>query len=500
MSEGTSRSRDLRDHYRMTVLRPIFDAWKADLYPVLLEASRAHVVTLVSGGVLAMKRAAQLLQGLDGLDDVRPASLEYDADIEDVYFFVERALTERLGANVAGNLQLARSRNDLDAGAFRIVARARLIAAVDAALALGHAAASRAHDGRNVLVLAHTHGQPAQPTTMGHVLAGFAETVLRDLARYRLAYEQVNRSPLGACALAGTAFALDRLEVARLLGFDGLVENTYDAVVGADYALAVLAACAVALSSGSRMLATLEEWGTGPRPAVGIDAGFVQISSMMPQKRNLVFVEHLRARATRAAGALAGAVAGVAATPFEDDNRATSEPQIDLWRALDDAADMARILALALTSMTMSPGIPPDEIVASGATASELMDAMVRRHGTSQRQAHMVVAAMARRAPDPRTWTEALMREVSQDVLGQPVAFETAELHAFLDPWTFVATRTGPGGPAPDRVDAELEAIARALREAEQWTAGVRDRIRSSRALLRRRCDQVIAAGGGSSP
>ncbi|HLJ60186.1 MAG TPA: lyase family protein [bacterium] len=499
MSEGVSGSRDLRDRYRTAVLKPIFDAWKADLYPVLIEASRAHVVTLASGGVLTQDQAARLLHGLEVLAGVPPASLEYDPDVEDVYFFVERALAGRLGADVAGNLQLARSRNDLDAGAFRMIVRGRLLAVVDATLGLGRAAATRARDGRDVLLLARTHGQPAQPTTVGHVLAGYAETVLRDLARYRFAYDQVNRSPLGACALAGTAFAFDRRDTARLLGFDGLVENTYDAVVGADYALSALAACGVALAGDSRLLAMVEAWGTGPRPLVTIDPGFVQISSMMPQKRNLVFVEHLRARAARAAGMLAGEIAGVAATPFEDDNRATSELQADLWRTLDDAADVARVLDLALMSMTIGPGAAPEEIVASGATATELMDAMVRRYGTSQRQAHTVVSAMVHRAPDPRTWTQELMRAVTGDVLGRPAAFETAELQALLDPRTFVTTRTSVGGPAPEKIDAELAAVGRSLDDTERWTAGARERLHSSRALLETRCDEIARGRPGGS-
>ncbi|HYM90834.1 MAG TPA: lyase family protein, partial [bacterium] len=492
MNEGGLGNRELRDRYRAAILKPLFDAWKDALYPVLIEASRAHVVALTSGRVLRPDQAARLLEGLDTLGAMSPADLVYDPDIEDVYFFLERALAGRLGAEAAGNLQLARSRNDLDAGAFRMVARAKLLAVVEASIAAGRAAAARARDGRDALVLARTHGQPAQPTTLGHVLAAYAETVVRNLDRYRLAYAQVNCSPLGACALAGTSFALDRDELARLLGFDGLVVNTYDAVVTADYALTALSACAIALSHDSRLLAMLEVWGTGPRPSVRMAPGFVQISSMMPQKRNIVFVEHLRARATRAAGLLAGAAAGVAATPFEDDNRATSELQEDLWRTLDDAAAVSRILDLALSSMAVGEGTPPEEIVASGATTTEVMDALVRRHGVSQRQAHAVVSAMVERAPDPRTWTEAILAAVTAERLGRAVSFNTAEIQALLDPRTFVRTRVSAGGPAPGQLDAELAAVIRALDGSERWAADARERLGAARAALRRRCAEIV--------
>lgn len=491
MSEGPPEDRNLRNQYRMEILKPLFDAWKGELYPVLLEASRAHVITLASGKALSNDQATRLIHGLAALTALAPADLAYDSDIEDVYFFIERALAEHLGPDVAGNLQLARSRNDLDAGAFRMVVRDKLLAAIEATLEVGRAAAARARHGRDVLIVARTHGQPAQPTTLGHVLAAYAETLLRNLERYRLAYRQVNRSPLGACALAGTGFALDRHQLARLLGFEGLVENTYDAVVGADYALVALSACGIALSHDSRLLATLEAWGTGPRPVIRIDPGFIQISSMMPQKRNLVFVEHLRALAARASGALASAVSGVAGTPFEDDNRATSELQEDLWRTLDDAARVNRILHLALTSMTIGTGVPGDEIVASGATATELMDVLVRRLGTSQRQAHAVVSAIIHRAPDPRTWTGTLVAAVAEELLGRPAPFGTAEVQAALDPWTFVTTRTSVGGPAPAMVDAELGAIGHALDDAQRWMTAARDGLRAAQIDLRRRCTDL---------
>jgi len=491
MGEGVPGSRDLRDRYRNEVLKPLFDAWKGELYPVLLEASRAHVVALASGEALTREQAAELIRGLAELDALRPAQVTYDPDVEDVYFFIERALAERLGQDAAGNLQLARSRNDLDAGAFRMVVRAKLLDVADATLALGRAAAALAHAARDVLVLARTHGQPAQPTTLGHILAGYAETIARNLDRYRLAYAQVNQSPLGACALAGTSFALNRDAVARLLGFDGLVANTYDAVVGADYVLTALSACAIALSQDSRLLAMLEAWGSGPRPTVVVDPGFVQISSMMPQKRNIVFVEHLRARAVRAAGVLAGVVAGVAATPFEDDNRATSEPQVDLWRTLDDAATVALVLRLALVSLTVGTGTSVDEIVASGATATELMDALVRGHGVPQRQAHAVVSALVQRAPDPRAWTAALLAEVTVEQLGRPASFPTAEIQGLLDPRRFVTTRTTVGGPAPGMIEEELGAVTRALDGVERWAVGARDHLRNAQAALGRRCAEL---------
>jgi argininosuccinate lyase len=494
---GAHEHQDVRSAYRREVLAALFDALKHDLFGELIEASRAHVVALAGDGLIGTADARGLLTALDALDEQEPAALTYDPDVEDLYFYLERHLASRLGADAAGNLQLARSRNDLDAAVHRMMARRKLLALGDAIGAAGAALAERAREGRGVLIVGRTHGAPAQPTTLGHVLTAYLDTVLRDLRRLRAAYETTNRSPLGACAFAGTTFPLDRELLARRLGFDGLVQNTYDAVVAADFVLEGEAACAIALSQASRFIETLRAWGAEAAPPLRLDAGLVQISSMMPQKRNLVFAEHLRSRAARAAGTLMAALAGAGEPPFEDDNRSSLDLIAPYDALLDETAGVFRVLALALDTAEVGVGAAPDTIVASGATTSEVMDTLVRRCGLPQRQAHRVVSAMVDRARDPRTWTGETLRQVGHEVTGRHIDLSTAALQEALAPGGFVQNRKTAGGPAAESIDAMLERDAAVLDGHREWLRDARQRLEAAHTALHAACQDVT--GGGST-
>jgi argininosuccinate lyase len=475
-----------RAAYGREVLGRLFDELKSELVGELLEATRAHVVVLHDCRILPEGQAARLLPEIDALASA--ATPRYDPGVEDLYTWIERHLVQRLGEEVAGNIQLARSRNDLDAAAYRMVIRRRLLDLAEAQLEAAEALLLRAQEGRALLIVARTHGAPAQPTTLGHVLAAYLDVVGRDLGRTRAAFATVNRSPLGACALAGTAFPLDREALAAWAGFDGLVANTYDAVSGADYVLDPLAAAAVGLAQASRFLETLRLWAVAPRPPLRLDPGLVQTSSMMPQKRNAVFVEHLRARAMRTAGALAGALAAVAAAPFEDSDLASTDLQAGVWAALEEAAGTYRVLGLVLRTAVVGPGEGPDGIVASGATASELMDVLVHRFGLTHRTAHRVVSTLVDHQPDPRAWTGTVVADVVRRIAGRNLAMRTEEVQAALDPAGFVNARATRGGPSAAALAQGLEEAQGALRDHRAWLAGVREGLARSHARLAARC------------
>jgi argininosuccinate lyase len=487
--------RDARGTYHREVLAALFDGLKGDLFGDLVEASRAHVVALGAAELVGEADARALLTALEALGEQDASGLVYDPDVEDLYFHLERHLTSRLGPDIAGNLQLARSRNDLDAGAHRMMARRKLLALGDMLVATGAALAARAREGRDLLIVGRTHGAPAQPTTLGHTLTAYLDTLLRDLQRLHAAYQTTNRSPFGACAFVGTAFPLDRELLARLLGFDGLVQNTHDAVAAADFVLEGEAVCAIALSQVSRFIETLRLWSTETAPPLRLDAGLVQISSMMPQKRNLVFAEHLRSRGARAAGTLMGALAGAGQAPFEDDNRASIDLIAPYRTLLDEAAGVFRVLGVALDTAAVGVGAAPDAILASGATTSEVMDTLVRRCGLSQRQAHQIVTSMVDRQADPRAWTEEMLRQTGREVTGREIGIPTEALQRALDPWAFVQSRQTAGGPAPAAIDAMLDRDMEALNEHRAWLADAQQRLRTAQMALREACQSVVGSG-----
>jgi argininosuccinate lyase len=494
---GTDREQQpTREAYRREVLGPLFRDLKGELVGELLEATRAHLVVLHDNRMLGASQVASLLRAIEALARADPAALAYDPEVEDLSFALERDLAGHVGAEMAGSIQLARSRNDLDGAAYRMVVRRKLLDLAEAQAGTAAALLARARDGGGTLVVARTHGAPAQPTTLGHILWAYLEVVRRDQGRARAAYATVNRSPLGACALAGTGFPLDREGLAAWAGFDALVENTYDAVASADHILEAGAAAAVGLAQAARFLETLRLWASAPRPPLRLDPGLIQISSMMPQKRNAVFVEHLRARAAHAAGALAGGLASVAAAPFEDSDQAATDLQATAWAVLDQAAGTYRVLGLALRTAAIGEGAPPEEVVASGATASELMDTLVRRFGLPQRTAHHVVSALVDRASDPRVWTGELVREVAREVTGRDLVMRTEEVRRALDPAAFIDGRSTRGGPSGAALARGLAEAQGAVRDHEAWLAGARARLAAAHDGLSARC-AVLASSRG---
>lgn len=237
--------------YQRHHLRPTYDHHVSYLFGPMVRASQAHVVMLTEQGLIPAERGARLLGGLRELAADTGTPPEYDGSFEDVYYLVEKRLAEACGIPTSQlDVQLARSRNDLDAGVFRMVLREQLLRVVDRVLATGATALERADRYADVVITGYTHRRPAQPTTIGHALAGYAEALAGEAVAYADLLDQLNQSPLGSCAFAGTDLDINPARIAELLGFAGLVTNSYEAVAGADHLVRVATLNAQALATG----------------------------------------------------------------------------------------------------------------------------------------------------------------------------------------------------------------------------------------------------------
>src|SRR5215212_8931640 len=282
--------------YADTILAPQFAASQRWLFTPMLEASEAHLLMLHATGLMTAEQTPRVWAALQSLREAGPASFAYDPRVEDLFFQMEARIVELAGEEAGGNLHLARSRNDLDAAMARLALRGKLLAVHDLLERLRLPLLARTEEHAETLMPGHTHTQPAQPTTLGHFLAATAEALERDAVRLHAAYARTNRGPLGAAALTTTGFPIDRELTASLLGFDDVVTNSYDAIGGVDYALESLAALTTCVLGLARLIHELLLWATREYGVLQIDDSFIQISSIMPQKRNPVVLEHLRAR------------------------------------------------------------------------------------------------------------------------------------------------------------------------------------------------------------
>src|SRR5215471_9728905 len=304
--------------YVRLVLNENFEDAKAQFLAPLMAIHYAHLVMLAECGIVPRGEARAIRAALDAisLDEIR--AVVYDGTYEDLFFYLEKRVAAVCGADVAGRLHTARSRNDIDMTMYRMKQRQLILAVVEGTLSLRRALLPLAERYRDAVFAAHTHTQPAQPTTIAHYLLAVIEQLERDMGRLKAGYASTNRNPLGACAITGTGFPIDRTLTSDLLGFDGPTGNTYGSIASVDYLLESVSVAAVLVAGLGRVLQDLLTWCTAELGYLRLADGFVQTSSIMPQKRNPVALEHARSLASKALGQTVALTLAVHNTPFGD--------------------------------------------------------------------------------------------------------------------------------------------------------------------------------------
>jgi argininosuccinate lyase len=458
--------------YSASVLAHNFaDGQKYFLAP-LMSIHYAHALMLAERKIIAPEEAQTILRGLDRLDLKKISAAKYDGTVEDLYFFVERELVSLIGEEVAGRLHIARSRNDIDVTMYRMKLREEILLTVDQLIALRAALMKLAHRHLCTVMPGHTHTQPAQPTTLAHYLSAAIEFVTRDIARFKSAFATVNRNPLGACAITTTGFPIDRKMTTTLLGFEGLAENSYGAIGGIDYLMETISALATAMISLGKFIQDLLLWATQEFSFIRLSDAFVQTSSIMPQKRNPVALEHARIITSLAYSQAVAVMNSVHNTPFGDIVDVEDDLQPLVFKTFADARRALGLLAGAVASITVDEEQLKKKAAGSCLTMTELADTLVREEQLSFKAAHRLVAQTVTALPDPEadcgTTIETLLA-VAKNALGRPLKAPREKLEAALCPVNFVRIRKVIGGPAPQTVERFLADQKKVAREDQRW-------------------------------
>jgi argininosuccinate lyase len=418
-----------------------------------IQGSLAHARMLAHVGVLGRDDLAAIERGMAQiLDEVRNGTFAWSIEREDVHFNVEHRLTELVG-DAGKRLHTARSRNDQVATDLRLWLRAEIDAIQELLKGVRGTLLDLAERHAAVLMPGFTHLQVAQPVTFGHHLMAYFEMFSRDAARLADCRRRVNRLPLGASALAGTSYPIDRDWVARELEFDGVCENSLDAVSDRDFAVEFLAAAALVMTHVSRMAEELVIWMNPRFGFVAIADRFCTGSSIMPQKKNPDVAELMRGKSGRVFGSLVALLTVVKGQPlaYNKDNQEDKEPLFD---AADTLRDVLSILAQMLPAIEPRPERMRAALAEGFATATDLADYLVRK-GVAFRDAHEVVARAVREAEKAGKDLAELPIETLRGF--SPLIGE--DVRSVLTPEGSVASRNHVGGTAPEAVRA---AIARA--------------------------------------
>jgi len=474
--------------YVRTVLNDIFEDQKALFLDPLMAINYAHLVMLTEQGIIPREEAHAIRAALDGLDLDAIRGVVYDGTYEDLFFYIEQRIIASAGMDSAGRLHTARSRNDMDMTMYRMRLRGWILDVRDGVLALRRVLIALASRHRETVFPAHTHTQPAQPTTVAHYLLAMIEQLERDTVRLRAAYATTNRNPLGACAITGTGFPIDRNRTSALLGFDGPTRNTYGSIATVDYLLESVSATAAILVGLGRFVQDLLLWCTSEVGYLRLADGFVQCSSIMPQKRNPVALEHARSIASKALGQAAGIMIAVHNTPFGDIVDTEDDLQPLVARTFADALRTLRLVAAALEDAEFDTRKMAERAELGWITVTELADTLAREHGLPFREGHEIAASLihsARTAPERPLST--VLRDVSRAIAGKEIVYDEPTLATVLSPRHFIDVRQTYGGPAP----AET---LKALQASEALLAADQQSVAASRASLANATDQLKAS------
>ncbi|QHQ37045.1 argininosuccinate lyase [Algicella marina] len=416
-----------------------------------IEGSRAHAAMLAACDIITDSDAEAIREGLlTVLSEIEAGDFNFSTALEDIHMNVEARLKDLIGTP-AGRLHTARSRNDQVAVDFRLWVRDQCDAAISGITALIAALLGQAERGADMVMPGFTHLQSAQPVTWGHHMMAYVEMLGRDRARFQDARTRMNESPLGAAALAGTSFPIDREMTAKALGFDRPMANSLDAVSDRDFALEYLSSATICAMHLSRLAEELVIWSSAQFRFVALSDRFSTGSSIMPQKKNPDAAELIRAKIGRILGAQVGLLTVMKGLPLTY----SKDMQEDKEKVFDAADSL--MLALAAMEGMMGDLKPNAKVLAEAAgagfaTATDLADWLVRTLNLPFREAHHVTGALVKKAEDKDAdladLSLAEMQEVNADI--------TQDVFSVLTPQASVASRTSYGGTAPGQVHTQI--------------------------------------------
>ena len=417
-----------------------------------LAGSRAHAAMLAATGVISAAAEAEIQDGLRQIEaEMIAGTFPFRDEYEDIHMNVEQRLKELKG-DVAGRLHTARSRNDQVALDFRLWVRDACDHAVAGLEGLQRALMAQAETHAATVMPGFTHLQSAQPVTFGHHLMAYVEMFGRDASRFADARARMNESPLGAAALAGSSFPIDRHATAKALGFDAPMGNSMDAVASRDFALEALSAASICAINLSRIAEEIVIWTTPQFGFIALSDAFTTGSSIMPQKRNPDAAELVRAKAGRVFGALTSLTLVMKGLPmsYGKDMQEDKVPAFEAFDALDLAIS-------AMTGMVDDLTANVERMAAAAgagfSTATDLADWLVRTLDLPFREAHHLTGQAVKRA-------ETLGVDLPDLALDQLQAIEpriTEDVYKVLTPEASVASRTSYGGTAPSQVRAQIQ-------------------------------------------
>ncbi len=432
----------------------------ARLLNAVIAINKAHIIMLTEQKILSKSDGTKLLAAL-----AKHTDMTLGPSMEDVHMAVEEAVLKEAGAEAGGNLHIAKSRNDQVATAIRMQLRNELLTLMRHVAHVQDHLAEVAEEHVQTVILEYTHLQPAQPVTFAHYLLSYYDMLQRDLQRLQNAYSRVNQCPLGAGALATTSFPINRDRTAELLGFNGLVENSIDAVGSRDFITETIAVLTLIGINLSRFAEDLIIWSSPDFGVVELPDEFTSTSSIMPQKKNPEVLEVIRARASHVLGNFVASAAAVKSLPSTY-NLDFQEVTPKLWESIETIRASLDMLHKLLPKLKVTADVS-GKANASFVAATELANLLVRKYNVPFRTAHKIVGAVVKSLIEEKSTfadtTPKLLQQIALDTAGIKLSVKAEDLAELANPLKLVESYIVKGGPAPSEVKRALAAREKQL-------------------------------------
>ena len=496
MTNITDNSTFPNETYNDTVLEPLFEASKTGFADYHFRVNLAHAVMLAEQEILTGNQAKDILNALIEIEkNIDVPNLKYTGEVEDYFFYVEGELIKKLGGDLAGRLHTGRSRNDIDHTIFKMNLMdlsTNLLTELNQLIAT---LLKVAEEGKSTIVLAYTHGQPAQPTTWGHYLGSFIEVLQRDVDRINNALRTVEMCSMGAAAITTTGFNLNRERMAELLGFACPLENSYGCISSIDYVTGLYSAMKVRFINIGRFIQDMAQWSSFEVGHLYVPNEFVQISSIMPQKRNPVPIEHMRLMASLSAGHCDTIINTMHNTPNTDMNDSETEVQSAGYEAFKSGSRLLRLLNDFSSSVQINEERVEKHINESCATITEIADSIARIEGLPFKLAHEIAAEMAKETIAKNSALTAFDYDafcnIYKECCGGETKIDSDTLKEIASPGHFISVRKITGGPAIPAFEASLKKYTAAAIYQSDENVNFFERLIKARETLAETVKQV---------
>lgn len=463
-------------------LEPGYERTKTRLLSFIRVINEAHLLMLSEQNIVTREDAVIIMKAMEEVDDTAYKNSSYDGHFEDLYFKMEDELVRKTDG-IAGNLHLARSRNDMCVAWSHLAVREELLEVIRELILLQNTVRLFAKEHEDTLYVIHTHTQHAQPGRFGHYFLGMLDVINRDLERLFHAYQVVNVSPMGAAAITTTGFPISRQRVAELSGFDMVIENAYDAIGNCDYFTETAQAVGLCALNLGRHVTDMVLWATEEMEMIRIADGYISISSIMPQKRNPIALEHLRSSLSVVKGLSDTIVTGFLKTPYGDISD-YEDMEDTMSECLQKMILNLKLFQAVLSTMEVNKELLKKRTMESFSVVTEIADQMYRSYHIPFRRSHSFVSALVKKADrqqyNLKNISKEFFGETYQEFFGEPFLGDFEPILKSIDPCHFVECRDVYGGTGRKAMEDMLISAGHKVENNKKWYEDTRKRLKQA--------------------